>query len=67
KITKQSIPKITNTKDYKFSYYNKKGTLVNGTINMHLYLEGKEPRIYYIFNKEDKRIIIASLPKHLKY
>lgn len=67
KITKQSIPKITNTKDYKFSYYNNKGTLVNGTINMHLYLEGKEPRIYYIFDKEDKRIVIASLPKHLKY
>ncbi|HOD93743.1 MAG TPA: hypothetical protein PL054_07700, partial [Clostridia bacterium] len=67
KIMKQSVPKITNTTDYEFTYNKKSGKLINALIDMHLYLEGKEPRIYYTYDKEDKRIIIASLPRHLKY
>ena len=63
-ITKVNLPKATNTTDYEFIYFKKDGTIKKAIIDRHLYL-GAEGRIYFIFDKEDKRIIIASLPKHL--
>lgn len=63
-ITKVNPPKITNTKDYEFTYNKKDGSIMKAEIDRHLYL-GSEGRIYFIFDKEDKRIVIASLPKHL--
>ncbi|MFA7673524.1 MAG: hypothetical protein WCY62_06690 [Clostridia bacterium] len=66
-ITALTIPKMSNKKDYEFKYTKRNGSPTKAKIDQHIYLNGSEGRIYFHFDKEDKRIIIASLPKHLPY
>ncbi len=66
RIKNAAPPAAGNKTDYEFNYYRLNGLKVKGEIDSHIYLEGSATRIYYTFDKTDRRIIIASLPKHLK-
>ncbi|MFA5432484.1 MAG: hypothetical protein WC319_06375 [Candidatus Paceibacterota bacterium] len=64
-ITALTIPQKSNKKDYEFKYIKRNGSPTKAKMDQHIYLDGSEGRIYFYFDKADKRIIIASLPKHL--
>lgn len=65
-VTKVDVPGINNKTEYSFKYYKRDGTpCEDEEIDRHLYLNNSN-RIYFIYDKEDKRIVIASLPHHLR-